>query len=237
MSFPSIPISILDILSYAFSFVFMCWPLIIISPLQQQRYILANMLLAWGLLVFIRVFLFFVPSPMPSFFIHEPLNTILFLLVGTGLLTMRLGVTFWQNKKFHKKTIGVNGTEDLLRLSPSEYEQMVVELYQAYGHQARRTGTIGDHGVDVIVQTKSGEKWVVQCKRWRGTVGEPIVRDFHGVMHHEKADKGAIITAGKFTLQAREWAKGKPIYLYDGPRFLDAWKRAKAGKLNNQAAT
>jgi restriction system protein len=229
------PIPILDVLTYAFSFVFMCWPVIIISPLQRRRHILANMLLAWGLLVVVRVFLLFAPSRMPLFFIPEPLNTILFFVAGAVLLTIRLGITFWQNKKFQQKADGANDTEDLLRLSPSEYEQMVVELYQAYGHQAKRTGAIGDHGVDVTVQTKSGEKWIVQCKRWRGTVGEPVVRDFYGVMQHEKADKGAIITAGKFTLQAREWAKGKPIYLYDGPKFLDAWKRAKAEKQNNQA--
>ena len=72
-----------------------------------------------------------------------------------------------------------------------------------------------------------GEKWVIQCKRWRGTVGEPVVRDLYGVLHHEKADKGAIITTGQFTESAREWARGKPIVLYDGDQFLRSWKRVR----------
>ena len=49
-------------------------------------------------------------------------------------------------------------------------------------------------------------------------------------MQHGKADKGAVITSGRFTQQAREWVKGKPIYLYDGTQFIKAWQRAKARK-------
>ncbi len=117
--------------------------------------------------------------------------------------------------------------EDLLKLTPREFENMVADLYRANGYRAWRTGATGDHGVDVVIQTGNGEKWVAQCKRWRGAVGEPVVRDFYGVMQHEKADKGAIVTTGTFTPQARAWAKGKPIFLYDGNEFLAAWKEAR----------
>jgi restriction system protein len=102
---------------------------------------------------------------------------------------------------------------------------MVAELYRSLGHQAKRTGSTGDHGVDVVVQARNGEKWIVQCKRWRGSVGEPVIRDFYGVLHHEKADHGAVITTGTFTPQAREWARGKLLHLYDGGEFLTIWER------------
>lgn len=95
------------------------------------------------------------------------------------------------------------------------------------GHHAKRTGATGDHGIDVVVTSKKGEKWVVQCKRWRGYVGEPIIRDFYGAMQHEKADRGILITTGTFSKSAQAWAKGKPIALMDGNEFLNAWKRAK----------
>lgn len=88
------------------------------------------------------------------------------------------------------------------------------------GAKAWRTGATGDHGVDVVVQTPKGEKWVVQCKRWRGGVGEPIVRDFYGTVQHEKAHKGVLVTTGTFSNAAREWAKGKPLVLVDGAEFL-----------------
>lgn len=118
--------------------------------------------------------------------------------------------------------------KDLFDLPPNNFENMVVELFTARGHKANKTGAIGDHGVDVVVQAKNGEKWVAQCKRWRGNVGEPVIRDFYGVMHHEKADRGMIITTGTFTPQAREWAKGKPLDLIEGHQFLEYWKKARA---------
>jgi hypothetical protein len=106
---------------------------------------------------------------------------------------------------------------DLLRsLSPSRFENVVTDIYRRLGFRAERSGSVGDHGVDVVVYTPDGEKWIVQCKRWRGTVGEPMVRDFYGTMQHEKADRGEMITTGKYTSQAVDWAKGKPIKLFDG---------------------
>jgi len=230
------PLPILDILSYAATFVFMCWPLIIVSPLQRRRHILFNMLFVWCILAVVRVFLVFAPNSVPSFLIPEPLNTVLFFAAGAVLVLIRLGVAIWKRGQFQQKANKLNSVEDLLRLSPTEYEQMVVELYQLLGHQAKRTGAVGDHGVDVVVQAQNGEKWIVQCKRWRGMVGEPVIRDFYGVMHHEKADQGAVITAGRFTPQAQEWARGKPIHLYDGEKFMAAWKRARARQQQSQTS-
>ncbi len=101
--------------------------------------------------------------------------------------------------------------QDLLDISPAQFEKMVVELYEIRCYSAKLTGTTGDHGVDVVVQTPKGEKWIIQCKKWRGSVGEPVVREFFGTMHHEKADRGLLVTTGRFTRQAHEWAKGKPL--------------------------
>ena len=113
---------------------------------------------------------------------------------------------------------------DLLNLSASQFEEMVVEFYTRKGAKAWRTGAPGDHGIDVVMETPKGEKWVVQCKRWRGWVGEPQVRDFYGAMQHEKAERGILVTTGTFSLAARSWAKGKPLVLADGEAFLKAWK-------------
>jgi restriction system protein len=126
---------------------------------------------------------------------------------------------------------------DLRKVSPSEFEKLVAEWYQALGHRARRVGGQGDHGIDVVVDTTDGQKWIVQCKRWKGDVGEPVVRDFYGALHHEGADRGAIITTGRFTPQAKSWAKGKPLDLYEGSRFLSELKKARAHGQHEAAAT
>ena len=91
---------------------------------------------------------------------------------------------------------------------------------------------MGDHGIDVVVKDKNGLKLVIQCKRWKGKVGEPVIRDLYGAMMHEEADRAALITTGTFTQQAEEWVKGKPILLYDGNSFLKVVKKSQK-KSNN----
>lgn len=219
----------LEFLFTVFDIAFPFWPFILLNAIRGRRNLIRNMFITWGFWAVVRILLFFNPKPLKfSLFIKEPLNTILFFACGVLLFALQYGEKLWQRGRLLQKAGKVNSPQDLLDLSPREFEDMVVELFTAYGHEAKRTGQVGDHGVDVIVQTKKGEKCVVQCKRWRGYVGEPVVRDFYGVVMHEKADKGIIITSGKFSRSAQEWAKGKPILLYDGEKFIELWRRAQA---------
>jgi restriction system protein len=214
---------IIDILFFIFAF----WPLMLLAPLEWRKDSIRGMLIIWCFFAVIRLIGFITGQTIPVFLIPEPLNTVIFFTAGAILLIitgLRSGLPRWN---IRKKAEEAKSVEDLRRLSPTEFEAMVVELFTAEGHKARRTGAIGDHGVDVVIQAANGEKWVVQCKRWRGSVGEPVIRDFHGVMQHEKADKGAIITNGTFTPQAKEWARGKPLSLMEGDEFLSLLKKAR----------
>ena len=229
--------SFIQMLFSVFDLVFDLWPAMIAGALKGRGNLIRSMLAAWCFWAVIRVFLFFNPEPITvSFLIPEPLSTILFFITGAVLAGLQYGSKLWKRSKLRRKTGKAQDVEDLLELTPREFEDMVVELHQIFGHQAKRTGGTGDHGVDVVVQTKQGGHYVIQCKRWRGSVGEPVIRDFYGVMHHEKADRGIIITTGKFTRPAREWAKGKPLSLYDGNEFMKLWKRAQAKKKKKNAA-
>jgi restriction system protein len=136
---------------------------------------------------------------------------------------------YFKSGKLRKKALGMSA-KDLLDLPPGEFEEMTAELYRARGFQANKTGATGDHGVDVVVKSKDGKTMIVQCKRWRKPVGEPIIREFYGTMHHEKAAHGTIIATSGFTPQAIEWAKGKPMSLYDGNKFVEMWQNSKKQK-------
>lgn len=223
-----ISISLWEMLFFAGSFFFLAWPLLILSPLNWRRRsrFPETFITIWVFVAVVRFFLIFSPVGFLEVF-PEPLYSILFLLVGITLVGIYLYRLRARKRKLHQTGDEAQSPKDLLDLTPSEFEEMVVELYRSFGHRAMRTGQIGDHGVDVIIEAKNGEKWIAQCKRWRGSVGEPIIRDFYGTMHHEKAAKGALITTGTFTTQAREWARGKPIFFYDGEEFLEAWRRSK----------
>ena len=214
-----------------FDMVFDFWPVLLLAPLQNRRSGIRNMVYVWGFWAIIRIFLLFNPEPISkSLLIPEPINTILFFVTGFILISIWIGVTYWRRNRTRSKAFGIS-SEGLLNLTPSDFEEMVAELYRAMGHQAKRTGMIGDHGVDVVVKAKNGEKWVVQCKRWRTPAGELIVRDFFGMMQHEKAAQGAIIATSGFSQAAKEWAKGKPLYLYNGNDFVNLWQRAKKQQL------
>lgn len=113
----------------------------------------------------------------------------------------------------------------LVEMPRGDFENLVADLYRALGHQAACTGEKSENAVHVMVQAKNGERWVVQVRQWRGAVGELVVRDFYAAVLREGATQGAIITTASFTPKAREWAKDKPLHLYDGPEFLRAMKR------------
>ena len=122
---------------------------------------------------------------------------------------------------------GASEISRLIELPRGEFEDLVADLYRALGHQAARTNATGEHAIDLVIRTRTGQKWIVQCKQWRGAVGESVVRDFYAAMQREQAAQGAIITTARFTPKAREWAKGKPLHLYDGVEFLRAMKRIR----------
>ena len=113
----------------------------------------------------------------------------------------------------------------LIELPRAEFEELIVGLYDALGHKAQRTGGPGDRAFDIVVVAKSGQHWIVQCKQWRGAVGESVVREFFGSMEREHAAQGAIITTARFTPKGIQWAQGKPIHLYDGPALVQALRR------------
>ncbi len=70
-----------------------------------------------------------------------------------------------------------------------------------------------------------------QCKRYSGSVGASVVRDFRGAMVG-RAEKGLILTTGRFTIEAQREATrdgATPIDLIDGELLMDKMKELKLG--------
>lgn len=172
-------------------------------------------------------FILWLLGKQPSSLIPEPLNTTIFVTIGIIVLPLEFYLIWKEHRKKREKIRNTKTLSDLRALSPSQFEELVADICRALGHRAEVVGAQGDHGVDVLVHASNGEEWAVQCKRWRGDVGEPVVRDFYGAMQHLQVARGAIITSSRFTQQAIEWAKGKPIYLYDGEALLKVLKKVQ----------
>ena len=75
-----------------------------------------------------------------------------------------------------------------------------------------------------LVKAWKGDRFgnlaVVQCKRYRGTVGAATLRDLYGTMLHTGATHAYLVTSGRISRDAREWVRGKPIGLIDGARLV-----------------
>lgn len=124
---------------------------------------------------------------------------------------------------------------DRLRTSPpGAFERLVVKLLVAMGYgggvedeAARVVGRTGDGGIDgVINQDPLGLDVVcVQAKRWDGTVGEPVVRDFVGSLVGKRSNKGVLLTTSTFSDSAIRYTEGLPqaqkVKLIDGNRLAD----------------
>ncbi len=166
----------------------------------------------------------------PFSLIPEPLNTILFFTLG--VVTGGVAIGFWWHQHYENRIslAEAQTLEDLMALSPDDFEALIAKLFEAFGHQTAVMGGNGDHGVDVVVMTTAGEKWIVQCKRYSGSVGEPIVRDLYGTLLHEDAQKAYLITTGGLTRQAVAWAEGKPIVLYDGEGLVRLIRRTQSAR-------
>ncbi|MGE5524371.1 MAG: restriction endonuclease [Rhodospirillaceae bacterium] len=98
-----------------------------------------------------------------------------------------------------------------------EFELLVGEAFRLKGYAVADTGGGGaDGGVDLMLK-KGSEIFLVQCKQWRALkVSVSTVRELYGAMAARGATGGFVVTSGRFTKDAMEFAEGRNIALIDG---------------------
>ena len=124
----------------------------------------------------------------------------------------------------------------LKNLSSGGFEKLCKRLLTEIGvHDVQITGGTGDQGIDgtgvVKVNDVVGFNIIFQCKRYRDAVAPHHVRDFRGTMQG-RADKGIIITTGRFTAEAKKESVRDgvpPIELIDGERLVTLFEKYKLG--------
>lgn len=121
------------------------------------------------------------------------------------------------------------------KMEPPAFERLSQRLLRESGFtKVDVTGRVGDGGIDgigVLRMNLVSFQVLFQCKRWKGSVGASVVRDFRGAMVG-RADKGLVITTGTFTSDARREATrdGAPaIDLIDGEMLCQLLKERGLG--------
>jgi restriction system protein len=121
-------------------------------------------------------------------------------------------------------------------ISPAAFERLCQRILRESGFiHVEITGRTGDGGIDgkgvVRVGGLLSFHVIFQCKRYKGSVGSSLVRDFRGAMVG-RADKGLLITTGSFTRDARIEAQrdgAPPIDLVDGDELVEKLKELRIG--------
>lgn len=122
-------------------------------------------------------------------------------------------------------------------MSWREFELLVGEAYRLQGYRVTEIGGGGpDGGVDLVL-VKGSEKFFVQCKQWKAyKVGVTTVRELYGVMAAKGATGGFVVTSGRFTADAKDFAQGRNIELVDGPRLFAMIQQARSIQGKSAAA-
>ncbi len=118
---------------------------------------------------------------------------------------------------------GLDQRQNLMSLSPSEFEALITNLFQKMGLETRQTRPSRDGGVDCVAwdaRPVMGGKVVIQAKRYTHTVGVSAVRDLYGTVVNEGASKGILVSTSGYGKASFEFAKDKPLELLDGTNLL-----------------
>lgn len=154
-----------------------------------------------------------------------PIQTGILIVVAAGLgVTAVVGAT----KILRRPLPGQARTLAQFRSrTPTEFEYDVRDIARATRgvRSAEVQGGANDRGCDVLVTLDSGDRIMIQCKRYTGSVGSEHVqiangtyRDIHGCR------RAVIVTTSTFTAAALETKRriGDNIRLLDGAQLV-AW--------------
>ena len=114
---------------------------------------------------------------------------------------------------------GLDSRPNLLKLSPTEFEHLVRELFVAMGAEAWTTIPSKDGGVDAVATSKNlffGGVCLIQAKRWTGLVGLESVHALTGVMADHNATTGVLVTTSWFGRASEQFANRNRITLING---------------------
>lgn len=115
----------------------------------------------------------------------------------------------------------------LFNMNAYSFEKLAQRLLRECGFsEVRVTKKSGDGGIDgtgkLRIQGIFSFNVAFQCKRYKGKVGAPEIRDFRGSLD-QNIEKGVLITTGSFTQDAKEEASSpgkRLIDLMDGEELI-----------------
>ena len=225
-------------------FFIVIWPVILLIVLFMMVYgpggvrsflrrARQGLVVTWGILLVVWIIAQFGKEPIPGLIPEEPLNTLLFFGGLLLIVTLEFSPAARRFISGQRKRERIRAIQDLKKLDPGYFEELVAVTYRALGFWVKRVGKSGDHGVDLEMRSANGKRWIVQCKRYRDSVGESTIRELYGTLIHEQAHRAVLVTSAEITPPAEKWARNKPIDLVDGQGLLNLMEKARQRSRGN----
>lgn len=104
---------------------------------------------------------------------------------------------------------GLDSRPDLLDMTPTEFEHLVRQLFEAMGMKSWVTQASKDDGVDAVAVNEDpvfGGLCIIQAKRYRSAVGVEPMRALAGVMEDKHATKGIMVTTSWVSKDGHDFA-------------------------------
>ena len=132
-------------------------------------------------------------------------------------------ISFFRRRRqsaLHRQVANDPAANALEKMSWRQFEGLVAEAFRRQGYRVVERGGEGpDGGVDLELYM-GRDKYLVQCKQWKSQkVGVATVRELYGVMADEHAVGAFVVASGAFTDDAKSFAEGRAIQLYDAYRL------------------
>ncbi len=108
-------------------------------------------------------------------------------------------------------------------LSAEEFQSCVLEVFKRMGYTVSPNSKAESGKIDVVV-IKNGLENYIQCRKYfqAHEVGVNEVKDFYETFSKRSSNgEGYLVTTGKFSSLAEEFAKEKTVELVDGTRLLE----------------
>jgi len=101
---------------------------------------------------------------------------------------------------------------ELKKLTGTEFENYLAELFKSQGYQVEMTPSTGDYGADLILH-KDQQRIAVQAKCYTGSVGVSAVQEALSGMAYYQCHSAWVVTTGNYTPNALELAKKSNVWL------------------------
>lgn len=129
-----------------------------------------------------------------------------------------------RQKQYEERNSKIRPSEYLKTMDPIAFEKLVCDLFRRIGYHVTETPYVGGGAFDGYLW-RDGHLYLLQCKRTKGNVGEPIIRDLFWSITAHKAAGGIIVTTGSVSDEAKKWAADKPLDIIEMKQLIELIKK------------